>query len=113
MRWASKGASRLDLDKFIPNARNFVTNGQTNPVYLEKLQRRGVTAAKLEALGAALDRLVAANLAQDAAIKAAPVATARRVADVDALKTWLTEYHAFLRVQFKDDAAARGRLLLD
>ena len=102
----------VDLDKIIPNARNLITNAKTNPVYLEKLQRRGVTAAKLDALGEALDKVVAANVAQDAAIKAVPAATARRVADVDALKAWITEYRAFVRVQFKDDPAARGRLLL-
>lgn len=107
------GRIEVDLDKFIANARAFVNNGRTDARYLDKLQRRGVTPTKLVALGEALDRLVAANIAQDTAITAVPAATAQRVADVDALKAWLTEYHAFVKVQFKDDPAARGRLLLD
>ena len=56
---------------------------------------------------------MAANLAQEAALAAAPQATKERDLAYQALKTWMSEYRAFAKAQIEDrprrfQAAAAG-----
>jgi hypothetical protein len=99
-----------DLQKFISAVRTFVQVGSANNGYTAKLTQRGVTAAKLQDLNAKIDALVVA--AQAFADAGTATATADRDNKVQALTNWLSEYHSFVKAQFKDRPDIKGRLLI-
>ena len=80
------------------------------------LASEAVMAAKLKQLSTAVDALVDAlvdaNLAQEAAIMAAPQATKERDQAYQALKSWMSEYRACAKAQLKDRPDVLKRLLL-
>jgi hypothetical protein len=99
-----------DLQKFISAVRTFVQVGSANNGYTAKLTQRGVTAVKLQDLNAKIDVLVAA--AQAFADANTATATADRDNKVQVLTRWLSEYHSFVKAQFKDRPDIKSRLLI-
>ena len=106
------GRAPQSLDELITAARTLVKEGQSNQVYAARLASKAVTPAKLAQLSTAVDALVEANLAQEAALAAAPQATKERDLAYQALKAWMSEYRAFAKAQFKDRPDVLKRLLL-
>jgi len=106
------GRAPQSLDELITAARTLAKEGPGNQVYAARLASKAVTAAKLTQLSTAVDALVEANLAQEAAIAAAPQATKERDLAYQALKAWMSEYRAFAKAQLKDRPDVLKRLLL-
>ncbi len=84
------------------NAADALARNSVLPPYADKLAARGVTAAKLQDLQTKITALQEADRLQEAAKAATPRATAKRDAAITALSTWLTEFKAFAKAQFKD-----------
>jgi len=106
------GRAPQSLDELITAARTLAKEGQSNQLYAARLAAKAVTAAKLTQLSKAIDALVTANLAQEAAIAAVPQATKERDLAYQALKAWMSEYRAFAKAQLKDRPDVLKRLLL-
>ena len=98
--------------ELITASRTLIKVAGDNSAYAARLASKAVTAAKLTRLGELVDVLEAANLAQEAALAAAPKATRDRNAAYQAMKDWMTEYRAFAKAQFKDRPDILKRLLL-
>jgi X-X-X-Leu-X-X-Gly heptad repeat protein len=81
-----------------------------DPAYAPKLTARGVTPAKFADLKAKMDALKEADRLQEAAIAAAPKATAARDQAVDAFFAAFNEYKAAAAVQLADYPEIRQRL---
>jgi len=84
------------------NAVSALLTNAPQPDYATRLNQRAVTAAKLQNLRTKLDALKAADLAQEDGKAAASKAVAQRDLAAAALKEWMTEFRAFVKVQFKD-----------
>lgn len=84
------------------NAANALLDNAARPEYTGKLTQRAVTAAKLQNLRAKLDALKAADQVQEDGKGAASKAVVQRDQAAAALKEWMTEFKAFVKVQFKD-----------
>jgi len=106
------GRAPQSLDELITAARTLAKEGKGNQLYAVRLASKAVTAARLTQLSAAVDALVEANLAQEAASAAVPQATKERDLAYQALKAWMSEYRAFAKAQLKDRPDVLKRLLL-
>jgi hypothetical protein len=84
------------------NAANALLDNAPKPEYADKLNRRAVTAAKLQNLRTKLDALKAADQVQEDSKGAASKAVVDRDQAAAALKAWMTEFKAFAKIQFKD-----------
>ena len=84
------------------NAANALLDNASQPEYADKLNRRAVTAAKLQNLRTRLDALKAADQVQEDSKGAASKATVQRDQSAAALKAWMIEFKAFAKIQFKD-----------
>jgi len=84
------------------NAANALLDNAPKPEYADKLNRRAVTAAKLQNLRTKLDALKAADQVQEDSKGAASKAVVQRDQSAAALKAWTTEFKAFAKIQFKD-----------